>query len=55
MALNYEKVIQVISQPPEMRKDFEVNTLLSWFRKKSDLFRDIKAGRSGSEVRGGRG
>ena len=44
MALSYEKVIGVISQPPANRKDFEVNNLLHWFRKKSDLFKTLKTG-----------
>ncbi|KAK2173403.1 hypothetical protein NP493_877g00021 [Ridgeia piscesae] len=42
MALTYERVIRVISQSPDKRKDFEVNNLLPWFRKKSDLFRNLK-------------
>jgi len=44
MALTYERVIRVISQSPDKRKDFEVNNLLPWFRKKSDLFRNLKTG-----------
>ena len=46
MALTYEKVIAVISRPPDIRKDFEVNNLLPWFRKKSELFRTLKTGKS---------
>lgn len=45
MAMTYQKVVGVISQPPDMRKDFEVNNLLPWFRKKSDLFRTLKTGK----------
>ena len=44
MALTYERVIKVISEKPEKRKDFEVQNLLSWFRKKSDLFLNLKTG-----------
>ena len=44
MALTYERVIRVISQAPDKRKDFEVTNLLPWFRKKSDLFRNLKTG-----------
>ncbi len=46
MALTYEKVISVIEQSPENRKDFEVSNLLTWFKKKSDLFMKLKTGTS---------
>eukprot|EP00057_Strongylocentrotus_purpuratus_P024395 XP_011678869.1 PREDICTED: uncharacterized protein LOC100892767 [Strongylocentrotus purpuratus] len=41
MADSYHKVVAVISQAPEMRTDRDVTMLSSWFRKKSDLFRDL--------------
>ena len=45
-ALTYEQVIKVISKDPEDRGEFEVKNLLLWFRKKSKLFNDLKAGMS---------
>lgn len=45
MADSYHKVVAVISQAPEMRTDRDVTMLSSWFRKKSDLFRDLADGR----------
>ena len=45
MALTYEKITSVMSQPPDRRKDFEVSNLLPWFKKKSDLFKSLKHGK----------
>ncbi|XP_071096845.1 uncharacterized protein [Haliotis cracherodii] len=38
----YDKVVSVISKPPEKRQDFEVHTLVSWFRKKSQMCSQLK-------------
>lgn len=42
MSNSLDKVIQVISKPPKLRQDFEVQTLLPWLRKKSQLFSRLK-------------
>lgn len=41
----YSKVVDVISKAPDVRKDFEVHSILPWFRKKSQLFQKLKTGR----------
>lgn len=38
----YERVISIISKPPHRRTDLEIGQILSWFKKKSDLFRQLK-------------
>ncbi|XP_048730668.1 uncharacterized protein LOC125647883 isoform X2 [Ostrea edulis] len=38
----YERLISIISKPPHRRTDLEINQILSWFKKKSDLFRQLK-------------
>ncbi|XP_064616273.1 uncharacterized protein LOC135480373 [Liolophura sinensis] len=38
----YSKVVDVISKAPDVRKDFEVHSILPWFRKKSQLFQKLK-------------
>ncbi|CAH1782720.1 unnamed protein product [Owenia fusiformis] len=40
----YDKVLEVLRQPTADRKDFEINSVLPWFRKKSDLFSKLKTG-----------
>jgi len=40
----YSKVVAVISKKPELRQDFEIQTLLPWLRKKSQLFSQLKTG-----------
>ncbi|VDI54003.1 Hypothetical predicted protein [Mytilus galloprovincialis] len=42
MPNSLDKVIQVISKPPKLRQDFEIQTLLPWLRKKSQLFSRLK-------------
>ena len=42
MSNSLDRVIQVISKPPKLRQDFEVQTLLPWLRKKSQLFSRLK-------------
>lgn len=41
----YERVISIISKPPHRRTDLEIGQILSWFKKKSDLFRQLKDGK----------
>lgn len=38
----YEKVVKVISRPPDQRSDFEIQALLAWFRKRTPIFADLK-------------
>lgn len=42
----YEQVISVLRKPPASRKDFEVNSLIPWFRKRSKLFESLKTGKN---------
>lgn len=42
----YEQVISVLRKPPGSRKDFEVNSLIPWFRKRSKLFESLKTGKT---------
>ncbi|XP_041368059.1 uncharacterized protein LOC121382607 [Gigantopelta aegis] len=43
MTNTYDMVVSVISKPVESRQDFEIQTLVPWFRKKSEkLFRELK-------------
>ncbi|XP_013411811.1 uncharacterized protein LOC106174696 [Lingula anatina] len=39
----YAQVVEVISKPTSERKDFEIAPLLPWFKKKSELFKDLKS------------
>lgn len=41
----YERVVDVISKPKDLRQDFEVQQLLPWFRKKAQLFQKLKTGK----------
>lgn len=41
----FEKVVAVISKKPELRQDFEIQGLLPWLRKKSQLFSQLKTGK----------
>ena len=45
MAGIYEKVVGVITKPPEERREREVKELLPWFCKKSELFASLKPGK----------
>ncbi|XP_060068117.1 uncharacterized protein LOC132548282 [Ylistrum balloti] len=38
----YDNVVAVISKKPELRQDFEIQGLLPWLRKKSQLFSQLK-------------
>ncbi|KAI0226630.1 hypothetical protein LSAT2_022919 [Lamellibrachia satsuma] len=38
----YDKIMKVITNPPESRRDKEIKELLPWFIKKSELFRTLK-------------
>ncbi len=46
MASMYEKVVAVISKVPSIRTEGEVEGLLPWFIKKSELFASLKPGKS---------
>jgi len=35
-AVTYDRVRSVISKPPDRRKDFEINSILPWFRNMKD-------------------
>ena len=35
-AVTYDRVREVISKPPDRRKDFEINSILPWFRNMKD-------------------
>ncbi|XP_062620945.1 uncharacterized protein LOC134282559 [Saccostrea cucullata] len=41
MAHMQQRVVKVISKPPRERKDAEIQLVLPWLRKKSDLFKDL--------------
>ncbi|XP_059170872.1 uncharacterized protein LOC131952283 isoform X2 [Physella acuta] len=41
MSLLYDKVINIINKPPVERQDGEIEQILPWFRKKSDLFKSL--------------
>ncbi|XP_035826837.1 uncharacterized protein LOC101855119 [Aplysia californica] len=41
MSLLYDKVVNTIDKPPDQRLDSEIEQLLPWFRKKSDLFQSL--------------
>lgn len=45
MSNTYEKVLNVISKPPAFRQDFEIQTLMPWLRKQSQLFSQLKTGK----------
>ncbi|XP_061184603.1 uncharacterized protein LOC133192625 [Saccostrea echinata] len=42
MSNTYEKILNVISKPPAFRQDFEIQTLMPWLRKQSQLFSQLK-------------
>ncbi|XP_064601097.1 uncharacterized protein LOC135467261 [Liolophura sinensis] len=44
MAHMYDRVVSVITKPAQERTDMEVEQILPWFRKKSDLFRNLRPG-----------
>ncbi|KAK3760373.1 hypothetical protein RRG08_029405 [Elysia crispata] len=43
MSLLYDKVVNIINKPPEKRLDAEIEQILPWFRKRSDLFNSLHA------------
>ncbi|GFR74233.1 cAMP-dependent protein kinase regulatory subunit [Elysia marginata] len=43
MSLLYDKVVNIINKPPEKRLDPEIEQILPWFRKRSDLFNSLHA------------
>lgn len=45
MSTAFEKVVAVISKKPSLRQDFEIQGLLPWLRKKSQLFSQLKTGK----------
>ncbi|XP_013410687.1 uncharacterized protein LOC106173902 [Lingula anatina] len=42
MAFMYQKVLSVITQPPDSRPDAMIEQLIPWFQKKSELFRSVQ-------------
>ncbi|XP_046364131.2 uncharacterized protein LOC124140546 isoform X2 [Haliotis rufescens] len=42
MAHVYERVLHIINKPPTERGDSEIDTILPWFRKKAELFKELK-------------
>ena len=36
-----ERIVKVISKPPDDRKGHEIDILLPWLRKRSDMLREI--------------
>jgi len=46
-SVTYERVRHVISQPPDRRKEFEVNSILPWFRglKNTKVLGQLKLGK----------
>ncbi|XP_052798418.1 uncharacterized protein LOC128230299 isoform X2 [Mya arenaria] len=43
MALLYERVVNTVSKDPDLRTAAEIEQILPWFRKKSELFKSQKA------------
>ncbi|GFO28020.1 CAMP-dependent protein kinase regulatory subunit [Plakobranchus ocellatus] len=43
MSLLYDKVVNIINKPPDKRLDAEIEQILPWFRKRSDLFNSLHA------------
>ncbi|CAL1533253.1 unnamed protein product [Lymnaea stagnalis] len=46
MSLLYDKVVNIINKSPADRQDGEIEQILPWFRKKSDLFKSLHTGKS---------
>ena len=44
MTSTYDRVVAVVSKPPSDRTESEADVLMPWFRKKSDLFANLKPG-----------
>ena len=44
MTSTYDRVVAVVSKPPDDRTESEADVLMPWFRKKSDLFANLKPG-----------
>ncbi|XP_041367196.1 uncharacterized protein LOC121381874 isoform X2 [Gigantopelta aegis] len=42
MAHLYEQVLSIVTKPPEERQEKEIQRIVYWFRKKSELFKDLK-------------
>ena len=45
MSLLYDKVVNIVSKPPDERTNGEIDAILPWFRKRSELFKSQKAGK----------
>ena len=45
MSNMFDKVVAVISKKPDLRQEFEIQGLMPWFRKKSQLFSQLKTGK----------
>ena len=45
MSSLYDRVKAILSQEPDYRNPKELNVLLSWFRKKSEVLQTVKNGR----------
>lgn len=41
MALMQQRVVKIISKSPSERRDAEIQMVLPWLRKKSELFTDL--------------
>ena len=46
----YEKVVDVISRPPDQRTDFEIAAILPYIRKRTQIFENIRTGEKGQSV-----
>jgi len=44
MATILEEIENMVSKPPNQRTEEELNRLLPWFRKKSEVFNSLKPG-----------
>lgn len=40
----YDRVVSVISKPPDRREEREIIDLMPWFQKKSEIFRSVEKG-----------
>ena len=45
MSRMQERIVKVISKPPAERKTHEIDILLPWLRKRSDILKDIDNGK----------
>jgi hypothetical protein len=44
MAQFQHRVVELISKKPALRRDNEIQVVLSWLRRKSDLLKDLDNG-----------